>query len=223
MSVEFVLQTNWTQSVNFSVAVSHHRAKGDTAVMVHGLSGDEIDYITEYLKRLAASSSEIFWFPLLLPVILMEYKAISIHRHASTCYRAIYVMEQKTGFHANAVHFKASGEVQPPSENSEIDFTDITREITSATKELARYLQTCKTNIRLIGYLDEFTNRHFKDRTDTQDVYTMEIVLAKTAYLKSFFQGVGDRCSYLSERAQAQRQTVSEIFKITSRAIPSQT
>jgi hypothetical protein len=202
------MQTNWTRSVNFSVAVSHHKAKGDTAVMVHGLSGEEIDYITEYVKRLAASSSEMFWFPLLLPVILMEYKAISIHKHASTCYRAIYAMERKTGFHANAVHVKGSYEEELPNENTELDFTEITREITSATKELARYLQVCKTNIRLIDYLDEFTNRHFKEKTDTQDVYAMEIVLARTAYLKSFFQGVGDRCSYLSERAQAQRQTV---------------
>lgn len=187
--------------------------------MVHGLCAEEIDYVTEYLEKSVACSDEMIWFPLLLPVILMEYKAISTYKHASTCYRAIYAMEKGTGFFAHAVHDKTPYE-EPPKD-MEIDFNGITREITSATKELARYLQTCKTNIRLFDDLDEFTNRHFKNATDGHDVYAMEITLAKTAYLKSFFQGTGDRCSYLSERAQAQRQTVSDYSRSTRGVIVS--
>jgi hypothetical protein len=209
MSKGFVIQTNWTHSTNFCVAVNYPAGKGITTAMVHGLKGEEIDYITNYLSRTVDNSDELIWFPLLLPIILMEYKAMSINTHVSTRYRAIYAIERKTGFSAQEVHNKnPSKNEKSKAKDNEIDFEDITHDITSASKELARYLHSCETNIRLIDLLDEIVKRDFPNMTDGDDVHVMDAALAKTAYLRSFFHGLSDRCAYMLDRAQAQRETV---------------
>jgi hypothetical protein len=150
----------------------------------------------------------------------MEYKVISTNKHVSTCYRAIYNIERKTGFPAQAVHDKNSSENEKSgAKDIEIDFKDITHDITSVSKELARYLHSCETNIRIIDLLDEIVKSHFKNMTDGHDIHVMDVALAKTAYLRSFFYGVSDRCAYILDRAQAQRQTVRNYSIVTTEVI----
>ena len=196
------------------MVVMYHAQKRVTTVLVQGLRGDEISFLSSGLESSLEESRQGFWFPLFLPAILIESKSYSTIEYVHTCYRKIWDIEGETKIHAQAIHKEGRSYNETQRNGGDrlsdgivyIDFEDITRGITSVSSELARYEYACQSSLPLLDFLDEMGKKHII--AAQVDEHTKQLFLAKNARLRSFYSGLSARVKYLLQRADAQRQTV---------------
>ncbi len=181
-------------------------------VFMHGLYSDLME---RFVDNVCNHSLETFF---LLPSMLLELNLQGALAAIDLWHENIYEIECKTGVRWDA---------QEPS-LEDVDLTALTRDINSATTNLAYWASACKTYQSMLDFLDGIARQYHTQATlnglsGEHAAHVESLLLERHAYLRSWVAGMGRRLEFLSRRGQAQVQTVChDISMIWDAALDSQ-
>ena len=207
----FILQNSFTRPAHFAAALTFDPQQHTTLALVAGLKKHEILHICTRLRY----SQDYITLPMLLPALLLELRVDSATRTVADSHREIYNIEQETGLRTDFGFSNDSARDPSDSKQWETnDFNRISRQLTSVTAKLAHCISMCQMHLPMIDELDlvnqEAVNSSPPGReSDLQRVNAC--LRANNALLRGWLQATLFRATYLSQRAQAQVQTVSKI------------
>jgi hypothetical protein len=206
--IGFVLQQNTSYSC-YSMALSFNIKTGKTRVLIFGAQSWSLLEMFTYL----GSVSPLPFGPIFIPTIAMELQAKWFNGTINGCHGKIYNIETTTGM--RRLHNPSDSDLTKIQGWKKLDLIDIARDLNSILSRLAFFKLQAKTSTYLIGKMqlsvkdlkEVLENERQSFRNEIQDH-----ILSKLEYIQSWFFGITARCSYLTERTQAQVQTVCSIL-----------
>ena len=197
----FVLQTDpGTKPVLcYGASFTFHFKTRRMYVFVHGLYSDLMEQLICNVSN-HSNSLETFF---LLPSMILELNLQGTLRAIDSWHKDIYKMECKTGVRWDAEEQNLEG----------LDLAALTRDINSATANLAYWTLACRTYQSMLDFLDEIARQYrtqaiLNGLSEEHGVHIETLLLERHAYLRSWAAGMERRVDFLSKRAQAQVQTV---------------
>jgi hypothetical protein len=105
-------------------------------------------------------------------------------------------------------------DVNVPHDPTKVDYIGLSKSVNAVTTDLAFFAWQCKTNIRLLKFMDEIASKYrqlaIKNKYDEDEAARVERVLLEThEHLRCWNASLADRVEYLSKRGQALVQIVS--------------
>lgn len=204
-TLEFIIQQNRAYSA-FSIAVSFNLRTGKTGILIFGVEPLSASELFAHLQSILPQA----YGPMTVPAVAMELQAQSFSLTIKNCHESIHSIETATGMRQfNYPHERKSTSTQ---DWRSLDLIAITRELSSFLSRFAFLKMQAETGAYLIQQMAGTTKilieRMDKDRIlfDTDDQYD---IISKLEHIQSWYLGIAARCRYLSERTNAQSQTVS--------------
>ena len=174
-----------------------------------GIIEKTVDEIFGYLTL----ASPVIAMPMLLPVMIKELMARAWNDRVGILHEELFNVELATKMRKGMadVPYEALNLGAPLNLDS-IDLIDITRSLNSVSTLLAYSSMQCRSSLQHLNFVAGI-NKEFQAQValgGNRDLELMQISLvAKLEHLQSWLEGIEGRCFYLTQRAQAQVQTVS--------------
>ncbi|KAM0125000.1 hypothetical protein ACHAO1_010818 [Botrytis cinerea] len=189
----------------FSIAVSFNLRTGKTGILIFGVEPLSVSELFAHLRSILPQA----YGPMTVPVVAMELQAQSFSLTIKNCHESIHSIETSTGMRQfNYPHERNSTSTQ---DWKSLDLISITRELSSFLSRFAFLKMQAETGAYLVqqmaGTTEILIEKMDKDRIlfDTDDQYD---IISKLEHIQSWYLGIAARCRYLSERTNAQSQTV---------------
>lgn len=181
-----------------------------TSALLNGLQEHEILGLYTRLRH----SQDYIALPMLLPALLLELRVKSVTRKVMDSHQEICDVEDETGLRTQWYLQKDSRREQDcsrPWETSNLH--RISRQLTSVSAKLAYCTYTCQVHLPMLDELNQVNRKCIKSfppsrKTDLERVNAR--LQANNALLRGLLQASFLRATYLSQRAQAQAQTVGK-------------
>lgn len=184
--------------MDFIFAMSHWPESNKTLVFLCGLSKPERVQLYKILRPAAALADS----PSLLPTILLDLRADRANFFIEECHGRIIRVESTTGIFGGTSERRAAQGCRPDWKGLDFDF--ITQELTTITSELAYSAFSTADHMSTI----DFICNEMAVVPHQLSTLATPPVTAKLKSLRSFFHGVHEHASYLTERTKAQVQNV---------------
>jgi hypothetical protein len=188
------------------MALSFDIKTGKTRVLIFGAQSWSLSEMFTYVS----SASRLPLGPIFVPAIAMELQAKWFTGTINKCHAKIYDIESTTGM--RRLLDSASDNPGIIQDWKKLDLIDIARELNSILSRLAFF----KLQVDTSTYLVEKLEQSFKCIKEALEKHgesfqneAEDRILLKLEHIQSWFFGINARCVYLSERAQAQVQTVN--------------
>jgi hypothetical protein len=149
--------------------------------------------------------------PMFLPTLLIDLRAERLRYYIDECHQRIVEIEKTTKIYCTATARRDPTLFQKTGELSTADLNPVTRNLTSVSSELAYTISAARRHASLLAFLKNFQDWYKNDvcAGETATVKFVErTLMSKICGLESFFCSVEHRGTYLTQRAQAQVQTV---------------
>ena len=196
----------------FAAALTFDPQEHTTLALITGLQKHEISNICVRLRH----SQDYTALPMLLPALLLEGRVDSTTRRVVESHQEIYDVEQVTGLLTTWDLPSGSGrESSSPKLWGTQDFQDFNRvtwQLTSVSAKLAYCTYNCQVHLPMLDELDQIDQELVNGSPPGRqpDLQRVNACLqANNAFLRARLQATSVRATYLSQRAQAQVQTVS--------------
>lgn len=208
---EFILQQNTSYS-SYSMALSFNIKTGKTRMLIFGAQPWSLTEMFNYLD----SISPLPFGPMLLPTIVIELQAKWFSGTINDVHRRIFDIETVTGIRRFLNSF--DNDSARLEGWKKLDLIDITRDLNSILSRLAFLKLQSETSaylvdrmyISVVALKEKLEEDKQSHRSSAQD-YT----LSKLEFIESWITGIKARCSYLTDRTQAQVQTVCPKFSLS--------
>ncbi|KLO85634.1 uncharacterized protein LW93_14249 [Fusarium fujikuroi] len=200
---------------NFSISVVHSPASRVTHVVAHMLHKTDIKHLLLRLQALKA----LAWYPLLVPLILMEQRIEGTAEKLTLMRDSLYSVEKRTGTHKNyrndkyheeLNHYAYGDRVWERRHEQDVDFEAAPGKITSVASDCAMTEAKCQVNESLLDWLQELNDSLAELNTDggSWERATSSIKMKISAF-KTWTGNNRARSIYLAKRAEAQMQAAS--------------
>lgn len=168
-------------------------------VFMHGLRADRMSTFIDQLCKHPTPLETFF----LIPSVILELNCQGMLNSIDIWHKKIYQLECSTGV-------RWDGQ-EPQLDN--VDLTKLTRDINSATTNLAYFAWSCKTYLSMLDFLDQIARQYREQAvlnglSDADAAHIESCLLARHDYLRCWLTGMERRVEFLSKRGQAQVQTV---------------
>ncbi|KAF2789792.1 hypothetical protein K505DRAFT_89541 [Melanomma pulvis-pyrius CBS 109.77] len=189
-----------TEHICAGASFTYHFKSRRMYAFIHGLQSSRIGLFPEWLEQGAAR--ETFF---LIPSIILQQNLRRGVESLNVWHDDIYRLESLLGIRHDASH--------TTSYPRTMDFTRLSRDLNMITTNLAFYTWDCKTNVRLLNFLDEIARRYrvlaVRNGHKETNAADIERVLLEThEHLRCWNAGLADRVEYLTKRGQALVQSV---------------
>jgi hypothetical protein len=207
-----MIQTSFTSTAQFSVALTYDPKRCLTNALVHSLSESEINSL---IQDVIAHREDVA-LPMLLPSLLLAFRVSSASTKALDCHQKIVQIEHETGIRTNwhpnqpccYVHQRHSARV---NRYDEIDFDRITGELTSLSSKLAYCEYVSEIHLPMLDSFNKINSRiigmAFCEKKDRLAEVEARLLM-QNHFLQVSLHAILVRTRYLSKRSQAQVQTV---------------
>jgi hypothetical protein len=170
------------------------------------------DPLMNEIFRYLTAASPIVANLMLLPVMIKELMAQNWTQYVDRCHQEVFDVELATKMRTGLVEVPHASitDNTVPDLNS-IDLIGITRSLNSVLTKTAFSGIQCRSSMQVLGFVSD-VNRDFQMEVAIGNYYLEFIhkqLKAKIEHLQSWFEAIDARCTYLTQRAQAQTQTVS--------------
>jgi hypothetical protein len=169
--------------------------------MVWAVDLNTASELEDFTARLRDSHS-LVEFPLLISTMFFNRKMELINEKIQTCKDTLVAIEENTGIRRDDA---GDGEV----DFQHLELGELTRTLTSLTSKLVHNKYNCQLQQSIISFLQSRNACYpYLDKKGDSSA-TREIIAERLGYLQKWIEFNKLRASYLSERADSQRQTVS--------------
>lgn len=205
-SAAFIIRNNYSTSYHFVPSFTHCIGKNETLFVIQGLHENEVDHLIGKLRTVLHLTTN----PMLIPMLLTRSTLQDVSIYLGRLHEDLYNIERATGMHRNPTLAKP---VERKWANLDI-LHETMRDLTSVNVSLAHSNYSCQTVLNIVDFLDE-TSSWLRTPGVSRSALLLEDDVKKasenTVHLRSWTQGLQARLTYLTQRAQAQVQTVSAL------------
>jgi hypothetical protein len=200
----FVLQSvpGAMNHVCVGASFTYHFPSKHMYLFIHGLASNNYDRFAASIEGGAANESAF-----LIPSIIVQFNLEQRSKALNLWQDKIYWNERKLGIRFD--HYD-------DPDLASIDYTTLSKDLNAANINLAYVFWSCKSTVRQLAFMDEVAKRYRIQAVkngipDEQAAEVEQLLFDSHAHLRSWNHGLEDRAEYLSKRAQALVQTVSEL------------
>ena len=202
-----------TRSINrnFCANISFQAHLGLTYAFIHGLDLREIQSFKECVRQLA----RLVVMPTFVPLVLLEFREGMCRKSLTDCQSAIEKIESETGLRPQWWSSRQRY-IPKPSRSvlNEIDFEQVTQNITSASTKVAYINYRCEIYLPILDLMSRI-NKEIVDNVHLDQKSDYELAELGIGNLigrvKALLECTLARAGYQTARADIQRQTVSKI------------
>ncbi|PVI03793.1 hypothetical protein DM02DRAFT_695519 [Periconia macrospinosa] len=156
---------------------------------------------------------QLIWYPLYLPVILLEMRIHSLPQQLHQIRLFVYRLEKTTGTHKN--YLRVLGFTKSKGRTSKEIWRDpafllAPGELTSIASECLQIENSCQTSKRLLGWLQDFHRQLMMHVL--KDAEACQILDNKIEFMSAWVADVESRSAYLGKRAEVQVQTCHSLM-----------
>ncbi|KAF2669230.1 hypothetical protein BT63DRAFT_255003 [Microthyrium microscopicum] len=223
---KFIFQENSYSSCPFSIAITYKGSECRVDALMFGAPfvtplGVYDTLMLEIFQYLNATSPLIAG-PMLLPIMIKELMVKIWTGYVDQCHQELFDVELATRMRkglANVPYASITDDTVP--ELGSIDLVDITRSLNSTLTKIAFSSMQCQSSRRVLSFVSDM-NSDFQMNVATAELSLQSLqahLQAKVEHLQSWFEGIEARCIYLTQRAQAQTQTVYSLIAQRDNAV----
>jgi hypothetical protein len=199
----FVLLNTGTSRGRFNMALTYNTKSRLTCGIVW--SHDLISNLDTFLEILE-SFRLLADFPLLIPSIFIERKVEDVCEQIQFCKDALKEVEANTKHRQDDI---ITPHLSEKLEMERLDFSQITRKLTSLRAKLAHCKYNCNLHRSLVMFLEEVNASNLSRKEEGSDSLTSKaMVQERMTYLTNWLENISKRAEYLSDQANTQVQTV---------------
>lgn len=204
----YIFQSTRSLGGNFCACISYQPNRGVTHAFIHGLDEAEIESFISRLRQLPT----LVAIPTFIPAILIEERESMCRKSLSNSSALISEIEQQTGFGTRWWATRASWAPWSTTNIEELDFSELTQDITSASTKLAYVQYRCNSYLPILNSLDRINKRYRNTKwPNKQEIGEAQIQLrGLVGRVRASMECTLARCAYQIARADIQRQTVSQ-------------
>lgn len=205
--IEFIIQQNRSYS-SYSIALTFEFTTGKVRALIFGIEAPVLE-LFDYLDRI----SPLPFGPTIIPALALELQLQRYNITIKSCQSQIYHIENLTGMRQFNHAFEYNGaEIQ---DWKDLDLIDITRNLSGFLRRFAFLRSQLETEADLVCQMrlsTEFLRTELERRKEDQNkIDDQDRLLSKFDNNGSWYLGLRACCNYLTERTQAQVQTVGPI------------
>ena len=207
-----MIQNTFSETSQFSVALTYDSRRRLTYALVHGLTSNEIHVVTTGIIGHKVNIA----LPMLLPALLVRFRVNSAVNKMRDCREQIIRIERETGIRTKwrpenpccAAHKGTTGTCK---RYDVLDFDRITADLTSTSTLLAYCEYLCNIHVPMLDSFDRINERlvELVSVREEERLKAVEInQRTEHNFLRTSLFGVRCRAQYSSKRVQSQIQTV---------------
>lgn len=227
---KFIFQENSYSSCPFSIALTYKLSTRTAFALMFGAPlatwlGVH-DCIMDGIFRYLTIASPAIAAPMLLPVMIKELMARNWNRYVDQCHQEVFDVELATKMRkglVNVPYITITDDTVPDLKS--IDLVEITRSLNSVSTKLAFSSMQCRSSLQVLSFIagihKDFQSKAILPTNDDLDSIQSSLA-AKIEHLQSWLEGIEARCTYLTQRAQAQVQTVYSLIAQRDNAVNMQ-
>ncbi len=153
--------------------------------------------------------------PLIIPTIALELQVKGFNETTKSCQNQIHDIEYLTGMRQFDLSYECNK--TKTQDWKSLDLIDVTRNLSSFLSRFAHLKLQAQTGAYLVHQMQlsaKFLKAELERRKDEESkVNNQDDILSTLEDNASWYLGIETRCRYLTERTQAQVQTVRHQFK----------
>ena len=203
-NTDFIVQQNRSYS-SYSIALTFGFKTGKVRALIFGTEGP-LSELFDYLHYI----SPLPFGPMTIPTIALELQAKRFNETIQTCHNQIHDIENLTGMR-QFNHPYECNQSQMQDWKS-LDLIDVTRNLSSFLSRFAHLNLQAETGAYLVHQMQlsaEFLRAELERmKEEKSKIDDQNDVLSKLEDNGSWYVGIQARCRYLTQRTQAQTQTV---------------
>ena len=201
---EFIVQQNRSYS-SYSIALTFSFTTGKVRALIFGVEGP-VSELFDYLEYL----SPLPFGPMIIPTIALELQLKRFNDTIKTCQNQIHDIENLTGM--RQFNHSHEGDDAQMHDWKCLDLIDVTRSLSGFLSRFAHLNLQAETGAYLVHQM-QLSTEFFKAELERMKEEKSKIdnqheITSKLEDNKSWYVGIQARCRYLTERTQAQTQTV---------------
>ncbi|KAI4210199.1 MAG: hypothetical protein LQ351_006954 [Letrouitia transgressa] len=205
---QFIIQQNRSYS-SYSIALTFEFTTGKVRALIFGIEAPVLE-LFDYLDRI----SPLPFGPTIIPALALELQLQRYNITIKSCQSQIYHIENLTGMRQFNHAFEYNGaEIQ---DWKDLDLIDITRNLSGFLRRFAFLRSQLETEADLVCQMrlsTEFLRTELERRKEDQNkIDDQDRLLSKFDNNGSWYLGLRACCNYLTERTQAQVQTVYNLI-----------
>ena len=210
----FIVQQNRSYS-SYSIALTFSFKTGKVRALIFGVE-EPVSELFDYLEHL----SPLPFGPMTIPTIALELQVKRFNDTIKTCHRQIHDIENLTGMRQfNHAHEGDDAQMQ---DWKSLDLIDVTRNLSGFLSRFAHLNLQAETGAYLVHQMQlsaEFLKAELERMREEKSKIDNQLdIISKLEDNMSWYVGIQARCRYLTERTQAQTQTV-EPFEQSNRVL----
>lgn len=203
-NTEFIVQQHRSYS-SYSTALTFGLRTGKVRALIFGVEGP-IWELFDYSEHL----SPLPFGPMTIPTIALELQVQSLNETIRTCQNQIHDIENLTGM--RQFNWAHEGNENQMQDWKSLDLIDVTRNLSGLLSRFAHLSLQAETGAYLVHQMQlstEFLKAELERmREEKSKIDNQHDIISKLEDIKSWYLGIQACCRYLTQRTQAQTQTV---------------
>ena len=202
--LDYIIQQNRSYS-SYSIALTFNFETGTVRALIFGTEGP-LSKLFDYLAYL----SPLPFGPMTIPTIALELQVKRFNETIKTCHEQIHKIENLTGM--RQFNHAYEGDGSQMQDWKSLDLIDVTRSLSSFLSRFAHLNLQAETGAYLVHQMqlsaESFKAQLERMREEKRKIDNQLEILSKLEDNRSWYVGIQARCRYLTQRTQAQTQTV---------------